>query len=97
MGAAIFMGYIVGADRGQVFLLPSRVEDYVAADAAARVVDAFTDGLDLASLGLVRAVAATTGRPGYDPRDLLKLYVWGYFNEVRSSRAWSGLAGAMSR
>ena len=80
------MGYIVGEDRAQAFLLPSRVEDYVASDAAVRVVEAFTDGLDLASLGFVRAVAAATGRPGYDPRDLLKLYIWGYFNEVRSSR-----------
>jgi transposase len=80
------MGYIVGADRDQAFLLPSRVEDYVPADAAVRVVEAFTNGVELASLGFVRAVAAATGRPGYDPRDLLKLYIWGYFNEVRSSR-----------
>lgn len=58
----------------------------MAADAAARVIDAFADGLDLAALGFGRAVPAATGRPGYDPRDLLKLYVWGYFNEVRSSR-----------
>jgi transposase len=80
------MGYIVGTDRDQAFLLPSRVEDYVPSGAAVRVVDAFTDGLELASLGFVRAVAAATGRPGYDPRDLLKLYIWGYFNEIRSSR-----------
>jgi transposase len=85
-GAAIFMGYIVGADRDQAFLLPSRVEDYVPTDAAVRVVEAFVDGLELVSLGFVRAVAAATGRPGYNPRDLLKLYIWGYFNEVRSSR-----------
>ena len=80
------MGYIVGEDREQASLLPSRVEDYVASDAAVRVIDAFVAGLDLAALGFVRASPAPTGRPGYDPRDLLKLYVWGYFNEVRSSR-----------
>lgn len=80
------MGYIVGEDRDQASLLPARVEDYVAADAPVRVIDAFADGLDLSALGFVRAVPAGTGRPGYDPRDLLKLYVWGYFNEVRSSR-----------
>lgn len=80
------MGYIVGDDRSQVLLLPARIEDYVAADAAVRVIDAFVDGLDLAGLGFGRALPAGTGRPGYDPRDLLKLYVWGYFNEIRSSR-----------
>lgn len=80
------MRYIVGDDRDQVSLLPARVEDYVGADAAVRVIDAFVGGLDLIALGFDRAVPASTGRPGYDPRDLLKLYVWGYFNEVRSSR-----------
>lgn len=80
------MGYIVGEDRDQASLLPGRIDDYVAADAPVRVIDAFADGLDLAVLGFVRAAPAGTGRPGYDPRDLLKLYVWGYFNEVRSSR-----------
>jgi transposase len=80
------MGYIVGKDRGQASLLPARLEDYVLQGASVRVIDAFIDGLDLAGLGFCRAVAASTGRPGYDPGDLLKLYVWGYFNEVRSSR-----------
>ena len=80
------MGYIAGEDRDQASFLPSRIADYVASDASVRVVDAFVDGLELSGLGFVRAVAASTGRPGYDPRDLLKLYVWGYFNEVRSSR-----------
>jgi transposase len=80
------MGYIVGEDRAQASLMPACVDDYVGAEAAVRVIDAFVDGLDLSGLGFVRSVPAATGRPGYDPRDLLKLYVWGYFNEVRSSR-----------
>lgn len=80
------MRYIVGEDRDQASFLPAWIEDYVAADAPVRVIDAFAEGLDLVELGFGRAVPATTGRPGYDPRDLLKLYVWGYFNEVRSSR-----------
>lgn len=80
------MGFIAGDARDQGMLLPARVEDYVSADAAVRVIDAFVNELDLAVLGFGRAVPASTGRPGYDPRDLLKLYVWGYFNEVRSSR-----------
>jgi transposase len=80
------MSYIVGEDRSQAALLPARLEDYVAPDASVRVIDAFVDGLDMAGLGFGRAVPAATGRPPYDPRDLLRLYVWGYFNEVRSSR-----------
>lgn len=80
------MRYIVGEDRDQGSLLPCRLEDYVPADAPVRVIDAFAAGLDLVVLGFERSVPAATGRPGYDPRDLLKLYVWGYFNEVRSSR-----------
>lgn len=80
------MGYIVGEDRLQASLFPARIEDYVAQDAAVRVIDAFVASLDLVELGFGRAAPAGTGRPGYDPRDLLKLYIWGYFNEIRSSR-----------
>lgn len=80
------MRYIVGEARGQAALLPALLEDYVPSDAPVRVIDAFVDGLDMAGLSFGRSVPAATGRPGYDPRDLLKLYVWGYFNEVRSSR-----------
>jgi len=58
----------------------------VARDAPVRVIDAFVDGLDVRGLGFGRSEPATTGRPPYDPRDLLKLYLYGYLNEVRSSR-----------
>ena len=84
--AAFFMSYVRGEDRGQAALLPAAIEDYVAADAPVRVIDAFVDGLDVNGLGFGRSVPAATGRPPYDPRDLLKLYVYGYLNEVRSSR-----------
>lgn len=80
------MSYVLGDDRGQAALLPAAIEDYVTADAPVRVIDAFVDGLDVAGLGFGRARPAATGRPPYDPRDLLKLYVYGYLNEVRSSR-----------
>jgi transposase len=80
------MSYIAGEERGQTALLPASLEDYVPSDASVRVIDAFVEGLDMAGLGFGRSVPAATGRPGYDPRDLLKLYVWGYFNEARSSR-----------
>lgn len=80
------MSYVVGEDRGQAALLPAAIEDYVAADAPVRAIDAYVEGLDIVGLGFSRGVPAATGRPPYDPRDLLKLYIWGYFNEVRSSR-----------
>jgi len=80
------MSYIRGEDREQASFLPARIDDYVGTEAAVRVIDAFAEGLNVVGLGFVRAVPAATGRPGYDPRDLLKLYVYGYLNEVRSSR-----------
>ena len=80
------MSYIPGEDRGQAALLPAVIEDYVAADAPVRVIDAFVDGLNVRELRFGRSVPAATGRPPYDPRDLLKLYLYGYLNEVRSSR-----------
>jgi transposase len=80
------MSYIRGEDRGQAALLPAAIEDYVAADAPVRVIDAFVDGLNVGEVGFGRSTPAATGRPPYDPRDLLKLYIWGYFNEIRSSR-----------
>ena len=83
---SFFMSYVQGEDRGQAALLPAAIEDYVAPDAPVRVIDAFVDGLDVRGLGFGRSVPAVIGRPPYDPRDLLKLYLYGYLNEVRSSR-----------
>jgi transposase len=79
-------GYRTGADRGQVVLFPERLDDYVGEDDEVRVIDEFVDGLDLAELEVSRAVPARVGAPGYSPRDLLKLYVYGYLNRIRSSR-----------
>ncbi len=72
------MSYIAGEDRGQAALLPAAIEDYVAADAPVRVIDAFVAGLDVRGLRFGRSVPAAMGRPPYDPRDLLKLYLYGY-------------------
>ena len=58
----------------------------MATDALVRVVDAFVASLDLSELGFNRVIAAATGRPGYQPGDMLRLYIWGYLNQVRSSR-----------
>ncbi|SEO19299.1 Transposase domain, partial [Rhizobium tibeticum] len=69
-----------------MLLLPEAVDDYVGPDNPVRFIEAFVDGLDLQAAGFVRVAAKETGRPGYDPADLLKLYVYGYINRVRSSR-----------
>jgi transposase len=80
------MSYIEGVDRGQQQLLPPSVEEYVGENAPVRFIDAFVEKLDVASLGFERAEPAETGRPPYNPRDLLKLYLYGYLQRVRSSR-----------
>ena len=80
------MAHIAGFDRSQLLLLPEAVDDYVDAENPVRFIDAFVDGLDLKALGFLNVEAAATGRPGYAPADLLKLYVYGYLNRVRSSR-----------
>jgi transposase len=80
------VGFIDGDSRDQISLLPACIDDYVLPAALVRVVDAFVASLDLAELGFNRAVAAATGRPGYQPGDMLRLYIWGYLNQVRSSR-----------
>jgi transposase len=80
------MAYIEGHARDQALLLPASVEDYVAADSPVRFIDAFVDELDLGEAGFVRVRPKATGRPGYHPADMLKLYLYGYLNRVRSSR-----------
>jgi transposase len=80
------MSHIAGFGRDQLLLLPEAVGDYVEADNSVRFIDAYVDGLDLAGAGFARVEAKATGRPGYAPGDLLKLYIYGYLNRVRSSR-----------
>src|SRR3982750_2448775 len=80
------MAHIRGHDRSQMLLLPEVVDDYVNADNPVRFIEAFVDELNLAALGFVGTVPKATGRPGYAPADLLKLYIYGYLNRVRSSR-----------
>jgi transposase len=80
------MAHISGFERRQLLLLPEAVDDYVGCDNPVRFIDAFVDGLDLAAAGFGRVEAKATGRPGYAPGDLLKLYIYGYLNRVRSSR-----------
>jgi transposase len=80
------MSHIRGESRDQATLFPEALDDLIAEDAQVRVIDAFVGQLQMASLGFSKAIPAATGRPGYDPADLLKLYVYGYLNQVRSSR-----------
>jgi transposase len=68
-------------------LFPTTLNEAVSADHPVRVIDAFVDGVDLAEMGFSKVVAEEMGRPPYAPGDLLKLYVYGYMNRVRSSRA----------
>ena len=80
------MAHFSGGDRSQLLLLPEAVDDYVGPDNAVRFIEAFVDGLDLAVAGFERVAAKETGRPGFDPADMLKLYIYGYLSRVRSSR-----------
>jgi transposase len=83
--------FIEGCDRRERQLLPDCVDDYVSEESPVRVIDVFVDELDLEVLGF--AGAATTGRPGYHPATMLKLYLYGYLNQVQSSRRLEREAG----
>ena len=87
------MAHIPGHDRSQILLLPEAVDDYVGPDNPVRFLEAFVDGLDLQAAGFARVEPKATGRPGYAPADLLKLYIYGYLNRVRSSRRLEAEAG----
>jgi transposase len=80
------MAYIQGEGRTQGTLFPVMMDDLVPADHMCRVLDAFVSQLNMEQLGFERSEPADTGRPGYDPRALLKLYLYGYLNQIRSSR-----------
>ncbi|MDX1704485.1 MAG: IS1182 family transposase [Altererythrobacter ishigakiensis] len=78
--------FIEGADRSQSTLLPECLDDWVDENNPVRAVDAFVDALNLAELGFDDVEPAATGRPGYHPSSLLKLYIYGYLNRIQSSR-----------
>jgi len=78
--------FIEGENRYQSTLFPESLEDYIAEDNSIRVVDAFVDKLKLKELGFDRADPSDTGRPGYLPSTMLKIYIYGYLNRIQSSR-----------
>ena len=80
------MAHVGGQSRYQATLYPEYLDEVIAPDSSVRVIDAFVDSLDLAELGFSKVEAEATGRPPYDPHDLLKLYIYGYLNQMRSSR-----------
>jgi transposase len=80
------MGYIKGTTRSQTVLFPARLEEYIDENNAVRAIDAFIEYLRFDELGFVRGEPAETGRPGYDPRVILGIFIWGHLNGVRSSR-----------
>lgn len=80
------MNHITGTARDQITLFPEAIEDYISAENPVRFLDAFVDQMDMTRLGFQHASLKDTGRPPYDPKDLLKLYLYGYLNRIRSSR-----------
>ena len=80
------MAHLSETAHSQLLLLSEVVDNYVGPDNPVRFIEAFVDGLELAAAGFVRVTAKETGRPGFEPADLLKLYVYGYLKRVRSSR-----------
>lgn len=78
--------HIQGQGRHQVTLFPKALDDFVTEDNPVRVIDVFVDETDLGKLGFERVQAKNTGRPGYHPATLLKLYIYGYLNRIQSSR-----------
>lgn len=80
------MAHVRGVNRSQSSLFPESLDDFIGPEHIVRLIDGFVSTLDLVALGFAKAVPAKTGRPPYDPADLLKLYIYGYMSHVRSSR-----------
>jgi transposase len=85
--------FVEGQDRRQGVLLPEFLDDWVSEENPVRAIEVFVDALDLAGLGFEGVEPAATGRPGYHPGLMLKLYVYGYLNQVASIRRLEREAG----
>jgi transposase len=80
------MEYIAGINREQSILFPELIDDYISYENPVRFIDAFVEKMDFLAMGFKNAEIKETGRPPYNPKDLLKLYLYGYLNRIRSSR-----------
>lgn len=78
--------FIPGEDRSQSTLFPESLDEYISEDNPVRMVECFVEELDLGELGFNRVEPSVTGRPGYHPSTLLKIYIYGYLNRIHSSR-----------
>ena len=83
--------FISGQDRNQIILFPEKLDDLIAYDSEVRIIDKFVDTLDLKTMGFKRVVPNNKGTNSFNPKDLLKLYLYGYRNKVRSSRKLESL------
>ncbi len=80
------MAFLKGIDREQTLLFPVTIEEMIPAEHPVRIIDLFIETLNLEKLGFIKTIVAIEGRPSYDPKDLLKLYLYGYLNRIRTSR-----------
>jgi len=78
------MSYIKGSDRNQIILFPEVIDDYITEENQVRFIDVFVNKLDISAFKYSQS--KNIGRPSYNPKDLLKLYIYGYLNAIRSSR-----------
>jgi|APEBP8051072661_1049379.scaffolds.fasta_scaffold08505_1 Transposase and inactivated derivatives len=80
------LGYQCGSSRSQLHLLPPSIEEYVADNSPVRFIEVFVESLDMSAMQFTHHTPATTGRPPYDPKMLLSLYIYGYLFRIESSR-----------
>jgi len=80
------MEYVTGIDRQQTTLFPELIDDYIGYENPVRFIEAFVEQLDLSAMGFKHSEIKETGRPPYNPKDHLKLHIYGYLNRIRSSR-----------
>ena len=83
--------FITGQDRNQLVLFPEKLDDLVSSDSEVRIIDKFVENLDLVGMKFIRAVPNNKGTNSFNPKDLLKLYLYGYRNKIRSSRKLENL------
>ena len=87
------MSYITGFDRTQTALFPQAIDELIAPDNPVRFIDLFVESLPLADFGFKDVRMNVNGRPPFNPADLLKLYIYGYMNKIRSSRGLEKVCG----
>ena len=83
--------FITGQDRNQLVLFPEKLDDLISSDSEVRIIDKFVENLDLVGMKFIRAVPNNKGTNSFNPKDLLKLYLYGYRNKIRSSRKLENL------